>query len=295
MALATVGRRRTTGQYKEKLMMSALRKLSNNFAPLASMRTLGPTLGCRYLATGLASLPRIVRERNIRMVDRDLGRHARVFYREGRRFVYDCAFADTTLRADEANNYAFGIAREIYLRDCYFRYLPPGTFASARTVVDIGSNRGAFSCMMTPVAAKIVAVEALPELAGIIRHNLHANGFGNFVLETAFLGNGGELDGPGFDHLSMDELFRRHGLDHIDLMKMDIEGSEFSLFSQPGWLHRVAALTMEVHPDCGDPSAIVACLQSQGFETRAADENLKLLSDARRANFIYAWKARPIH
>lgn len=271
-------------------MLSSLRKLFNNFSPVPAISTLGAVMYGRYLAAALMSLPSILKSRQIRQVDRRMGGYAMTFYRNGRSFIYDCKFADQSTDADRFENYAFGIAREIYVRDCYFKYLPDGALESARTVVDIGANRGAFSSMMTTVAKRIVAVEAFPEMAAIIRHNLEMNQFEDFAVEVSFLGEGGEQFDPSFPRISMEDLFNRHRLERIDLMKMDIEGSEFSVFENSGWLRHVSMLTMEVHPRCGDPSKIVACLDDCGFQVRAADENLAPLADARHANFIYAWR-----
>lgn len=271
-------------------MLSSLRKLSNNFAPASSLRALGTVMYLRYLAAGVVSVPSILRNRHIRGVDRIIGRHAKTFYRDGKKFTFDCNYADLTLGAREADNYAFGIARELYIRDCYFKFLPADLFSTAKTVVDIGSNRGAFSCMMTTVARRIVSVEAFPELAAVIRHNLNLNRFADFAVEQSFLGEGGEQFDPTFPQISMKTLFDRHHLERIDLMKMDIEGSEFSLFKSPDWLRRVGAITMEVHPTCGDPTEIVKCLEGFGFHVRVADEDLVPLTDPRTANFIYAWQ-----
>jgi hypothetical protein len=219
-----------------------------------------------------------------------MGPHAKKFFRFGRPFIYDCEYADMAMNAESADNFAFGIARELYVRDCYFRFLPDEFVRSARIVVDIGANRGAFSSMMTAVASKIVAVEADPDLEKVIRHNLTSNGFKDFGIEIAFIGDGGEQFDLAFRQITMEELFRKYKLDRVDLMKLGIEGSEFPLFRDPQWLDVVRALTMEVHPDFGDPSEVIGALGRRGFATSMADENLRPVELPAAASFIYAWR-----
>ena len=50
--------------------------------------------------------------------------------------------------------------------------------------------------------------------------------------------------------LTMTEIFRLHGLEKIDFLKIDIEGSEFDLFiNNNEWLKNVDKIAMEVHQE----------------------------------------------
>lgn len=90
--------------------------------------------------------------------------------------------------------------------------------------------------------------------------------------------------------LTIDDLFKRYKIESCDLINLDIEGSEFSLFDSADWLQRVNAISMEVHPHYGNPEVILKSMRQQGFCYVIADENLQQVNDPGSANFIYAWK-----
>jgi len=49
--------------------------------------------------------------------------------------------------------------------------------------------------------------------------------------------------------VALGDVLDTHRFERVDLLKIDIEGSEFSLFEgECGWLDRVQRITMEVHP-----------------------------------------------
>jgi FkbM family methyltransferase len=48
--------------------------------------------------------------------------------------------------------------------------------------------------------------------------------------------------------ITIDDIISEHGFDRVDLLKVDIEGAEKELFSQPGpWLDQVDAICIELH------------------------------------------------
>jgi len=48
--------------------------------------------------------------------------------------------------------------------------------------------------------------------------------------------------------VTIDGLMREHGLDHIDVLKLDIEGAEREVFAAPGaWLERTDLIVAELH------------------------------------------------
>ena len=266
--------------------MSIVRKFHNNLFTGRVVGALGVPTYLSYLGRFVANIPGIARIGDFRTLDQSMGAVAKTFRYDGQTFQFDCGFCDDLLQEE---SFAFGIAREIYLRDCYFKWQPDWVYRNARNVVDLGANRGSFSALMTVPAEKIVLVECGPEYDPVIRHNMAINGFENFAIEPVFIGDGGmtESDAP---HMTIDALFDKHGLDRVDLIKIDIEGSEFSLFEKTGWLARVNAISMEVHPNCGNPETIMETLAANGFSVLAADDNLAMAADRRSASFVYAWK-----
>jgi hypothetical protein len=87
---------------------------------------------------------------------------------------------------------------------------------------------------------------------------------------------------------TVEEVMDRFDLQHVDFLKMDIEGAEFAIFRDSvKWLERVDNLAMEVHNPIGDPGEIVKRLQGAGFRAKCANENGEPI-DAREACYIYA-------
>lgn len=266
---------------------SAFRKIQNNLLTSQAVSVLGPKLYAEYLGGFLTHLPEIARSRDLHALDERMGRAADRFRYRGRSIVFDCGFCDEHIRD---GSFAFGIAREIYIRDCYFKYHRPETFAGARTVLDLGANRGAFSALMASQADFVLSVEATAAFVPVIDHNMRANDCRRYAVETVFVGAGGDMGGDGLPAVTMEDLLGRHGLQQIDFVKMDIEGSEFALFESADWLEGVQALSMEIHLTHGTAGQVLGTLNRHGFRYAIADENLDRTGDLDQASFIYAWK-----
>lgn len=142
--------------------------------------------------------------------------------------------------------------------------------AGVRTVVDAGANIGlstAFFALRFP-AAKIVAIEPEAQNFELLRRNTAA--FGNVVpLHAALWGEDRRLtlsnpndradsfrfgSGGGaqaVDAFSVPSILDRFGIGTVDVLKIDIEGGEESVFaSRPSWVSRVRMFIVELHgPD----------------------------------------------
>jgi Methyltransferase FkbM domain len=266
--------------------MKKFKKIRNNLLSGRAVSVLGPRLYSSYLVNLFANIPRILKSGDLRPLDEAMGATAKQFHYRGSTFIFDCQFCDEQL---EEHSFAFGIARETYIGDCYFKWLPPSIYDRAKTVIDLGANRGAFSTLMTNRAEFILSVECGEQYASIIRHNMSENSYTSYAIETAFIGAGGSAV-SNLPRLTMDDLFRRHSIESVDLIKLDIEGSEFALFDSADWLQRVSAIAMEVHPPYGDPNAILKSIDKYGFAYAVAGEDLQRIHDAKQARYIYAWK-----
>lgn len=76
---------------------------------------------------------------------------------------------------------------------------------------------------------------------------------------------------------SIPEVMKEHGLDRIDLLKVDIEGAERVVFAAAdGWIDRVRAIFIELHdrkePGCGD--TFFAALRRQRWRFYIRGENV---------------------
>ena len=264
-------------------------KLYRNVLSPRACSVLGAERYARLLGAFAVRLPAILRSRDLRPLDEAMSGADGEFRYRGVRFRLDMPFCDREVRD---GSFAFGGVREICIRNCYFRHHDSSVFDSARVVVDIGANRGVFSTLMATVASHVLCVEGQPHFGPVIERNMAVNHFRNYAVDCAVMGTGGILPGDSFRPLTMEQLFERHGLERVDLVKMDIEGSEFSLFKTGGWLERVAAISMEVHRAHGDPGLVIETLRSRGFEVRMADENLGRVDDPGLTDFIYASRGR---
>jgi FkbM family methyltransferase len=67
---------------------------------------------------------------------------------------------------------------------------------------------------------------------------------------------------------TVDEILAEFGWNEVDLVKVDIEGTEEALLTQNnGWLRRTGALILEIHPSCS-ATAIANAISHYGFELR---------------------------
>ncbi len=160
----------------------------------------------------------------------------------------------------------------------FFRHEYP-VDPSCRTIVDAGANIGAFSLYAARAApaAEVIALEPFPETLGRLEAHVARNGLGNrircrpWALSSADgTRNMNDAEGPSqsrgmyrADHSRVEQgglpveaitlatLWAREGIDRVDLLKMDIEGSEHDVLgaAAPEDLRRVGALALEYHPN----------------------------------------------
>jgi FkbM family methyltransferase len=170
---------------------------------------------------------------------------------DGRSFsmVVDPAAADPL-----AVGLAAGAAFDQALIELMLQIAPPGS-----VVVDIGAHLGQFSLPAAAAGCRVLAVEASPLNAALLRASALENGFtGLRVLQVATSDRPGTLsfqpDGP-FGHVAvegddgptvsvpavaMDDVVAELGLSPVAFVKIDVEGSELptlagmaGLLSQP--------------------------------------------------------------
>ena len=271
-----------------------IKKVINNILNLNVVKSLGIFNYIIFISFVIKNLTKIIKQRNMNLLDKEIGRKNifSSFNFKNHQIKFDCHYTDKLILED---SFSFGIIREIIIRNAYFIHLPTKAYENCKTIVDLGANRGCFSTLMTPVAEKILSVEVLKKYNKSISHNLKLNNFFNYQVENSYVGGAGADVDNANSFISINELFYKYGMDFCDLIKIDIEGSEFKLFedSTCDWLSRVNYIVMEVHPEYGDPKVIVKRLKSEGFHFNLANENLRKIkskNDFKSINFIYAWR-----
>jgi FkbM family methyltransferase len=170
-------------------------------------------------------------------------------------------------------------------------HLPPESL-TCRTIVSLGANAGYattdFACRYPQ--ARIVAVEMDRENALQCERNTAFARDRVTVVNAAIWSTDGDvyyrgrdvhdlrisaLDGDGAAPAVTDErraraisiatLFAEHHLEHVDFLKMDIEGAEAAVFGGDAqWLRKVGAILVEVHPPA-TPALCQAVLEREGF------------------------------
>jgi FkbM family methyltransferase len=166
----------------------------------------------------------------------------------------------------------FHMFQRIFLRDEYRL----ATLSAGRLgcVVDLGANVGMFAARVAPEAKRVISCEPLPINLEQLRKNTH--GLDNVtIVPAAIAGGSGTLTiyGPREEKMSgafsahanterfdpdvswevpavtLAELFDTHGVTRCDLLKMDIEGSEYDVLeaTEGRTLERVDRIHGEYH------------------------------------------------
>lgn len=246
--------------------------------------------GIEYTARCLVHVPRVLRERSLRPVDEAMSRRSYCFHVDRGSFSVPVE--------------AFGLAREIIGRRIYelderFR------IRKNDKVLDLGANVGVFSGLAAVLGAHVVAIEAQSRFVPELVENLKLSGLdekvqavhGIVAPQAGVFSNGEERRqashwGEEPPVIDLNRLLEEIGWEEIDLLKIDIEGSEFGLLaSKENWLHKVRRIAMEVHTEYGNVDELCARLKSCGFAVVVTDLDkrpIAHLSD--KFGYVYAIK-----
>lgn len=170
------------------------------------------------------------------------------------------------------------------------------------TVVDVGANWGYFTLLAAHLVGdrgRVLSLEPDPRLVSLLRQNVEINGLRHVTVlpqaasdRNTALSLAGYNEGRGnfglsrlvaSDHPSedrfqvlgarLDDVLEAHGIETIDLLKMDVEGGEAAaLAGLVGTLRagRVKWLLLEVHPvqlaeDGRSADDVLAAMQEHGY------------------------------
>lgn len=181
------------------------------------------------------------------------------------------------------------VVREIWSENVYEVY--DGDLTDTGIVVDIGANIGAFSLFAAKLGAKkVIAVEPEPHNLELLRMNIADNkqhsdcefivderGVGGYI-GTALMNDKHGDSSMVYEHSSdantpagkeeftttirtttLDQLFKDHELEFVDVLKIDIEGREGELLlaASESTMNLCRYITLEYDQHANDLGAIV--------------------------------------
>lgn len=161
------------------------------------------------------------------------------------------------------------------------------------TIVDIGANVGNFSYYASQFAKKVYALEPSLEHFQVLTHMLEFNKLTDIVvpINKAIYMQSGRFE---FHHnanrtmyslhtavddkssnpelvlaITLEDLFKDYNIEHVDLMKLDIEGSEHEVVSSPSFkavASKINTIVIEYHQWSGrHPNQLNEALKNNGF------------------------------
>lgn len=178
---------------------------------------------------------------------------------------------------------------EIFKTRIYKSYLEDKKEA---VVLDIGGNLGLFSLYASKYAKQVYIVEPDPELAELINQQLMFNEIKNvkIINKALYIENkpfpfyrnpnrtmnslhqavASEAYPPiTVEAITLDSLFEQEGIEHVDLMKLDIEGTEIEVLSSVGFKNvadKIDVVVTERHAWAGrNPHQLDEALKNNGF------------------------------
>ena len=200
----------------------------------------------------------------------------------------------------KSDQYVF---REIYgKQDAYRRHELIPRLAGG-TIVDIGAHKGFFAILAATTAKRVVAFEPSPlnyaYLLSNIRENRAANvqavqkavsgdsekriltlstrtAARNSFYQSTFTGAGKPIE---VECTTLADLIDEHGLDRVDLLKLDCEGGEYDILMNAGTdvFSRISAIALEIHEFAslpGTKAEMVRFLEHHGFQGKVYDERV---------------------
>jgi FkbM family methyltransferase len=243
--------------------MNALRKIASDAVGIS--RVCGVSVAAKWLMFTVIKLPAVLKSGNLQPADRAMGNGP---------FKAKRAHSEAILTGSQV----FSNLREIWVRDVYLKddFL---SVPSNAIVVDLGANLGVFTALALAQhdSVRVIAVEPSFRLLNSLRNCVGANGWSERVMPIrAFIGNFTETQiealRQGSDYadaptITEAELLSRNGISKIDLLKCDIEGSEFFLLDPDSRLLSMTdRLAIELHQWGGDVETFLSHLTRIGFQ-----------------------------
>lgn len=204
--------------------------------------------------------------------------------------------------------------KESFFDGIYLKHFPHHKIPTNPTIIDIGANVGFFSLAMFSKfsEAKIVAFEPMPynfsqlnaykesyphfnwkiENKAVAENNdgltLFSSTIEGFSTMAGVFASGSRSEKIEVPTLTLDQVMSENEIEKIDLLKLDCEGSEYSILY--GLDHKcfdkISLMSIESHPGSAEDQnheSLLSFLHSKSFETKD-----QMNSDG--TGYIWAWK-----
>ncbi len=190
--------------------------------------------------------------------------------------------------------------KESFLDEVYFKGFPKNYLSSKPVIIDIGANVGYFSLfsLVKYPDAKVVSFEPMPmnfkllqkycsentaldftpvnkAVSGSVGHiTLQYDANDTFTTSASIFDSAcGGSDTLKVETTTLADILDTHGLDKVDLLKLDCEGSEYSILynAEDKVWDRIGALTIETHVGNDayeNRDHLVSHLQLKGYTTK---------------------------
>jgi len=273
-------------------MAQQLRRFADDV--IQTWHTMPKSQALRWYGAVLQNAPTVLRERKFYSADHAM-RGVLRFHLLGRDLDVDVNALNTTT----GNGYAF--LRELFVRRIYFREFNQLNFD---TCLDLGCNAGVVASILKQLGgarSRVVGIDPFTYPDNAFRSKLdtvpgltlHQGILCGESLRHDSAALHAMCDPYHFDAnlaITVEELMKTYDIQHVDFLKMDIEGAEFAIFRDSvQWLDEVDNFAMEVHNTVGDPTEIIQRLQQKGFRVKWLDD-AGYPAAQRNAGYIYASK-----
>jgi hypothetical protein len=239
----------------------------------------------RIVGTTITRFPAIAKTRKLKVLDAAMSRDLTVIFHDHDLDIPVQAI-DRAVMAGTEDSYTFGTIREMLGNDVYLRAFRRDLHCSS--VLDLGSNRGIFALIGRTVlgAATVVGVEPNEKYAAVHTLLAQRNGVEPPKAYWKMVGSS-TREKADSAFVSIDTLIRENNLQTIDFAKIDIEGAEAEVFSEPGWLSITQNIAMELHPQFVDVAPVLKAVEQSGFRMLTTDQ-FGHSCDFKDAMFLYA-------
>jgi FkbM family methyltransferase len=193
--------------------------------------------------------------------------------------------------------------KESFLDEVYYKGIPKNKLGTNPVIIDVGANVGYFSLftLVRYPKAKVLSFEPMPVNFKLLQKYCAENPSLDFTpVNMAVSGEKGHITlqydasdsfttcasvfdtAHGSDTLQVEtttlaDIMATHNLPKIDLLKLDCEGSEYSILynaTDDVWA-KIGALTIETHKGTREDENrdhLIAHLQQKGYTTKAQDD-----------------------